>query len=65
MARQKHYVSGSDLIRKVKTPKAKTAAFRPFLEPWKKPRVRVKIQRRRNTGGGVPMPRQGTLGRHL
>lgn len=60
----KRYVSGADLIASIKAPQAKTAAFRPFLEPWKKPKVKVKVKHYRGSGL-VPKMRQGTIAAHL
>lgn len=64
MSRKKQYVSGADLIAKVKSPQAKTAAFRPFLEPWKKPKVKAKVKHYRGPGL-VPKMRQGSITAHI
>lgn len=61
----KRYVSGRDLIASVKSPKSKKeGSFRPLREP-SRGEVRVRIQKRRPVGGGVPMPRAGVLSHHF
>lgn len=60
----KRYVSGADLIASIKAPQAKTAAFRPFLEPWKKPKVKVKVKHYRDPGL-VPKMRPSSITVHI
>lgn len=63
MSHKKHYESGAALIAKVKSPKAKGAKFVPYLEPWKKPRVKAKAKIHRGAGL-IPAIRPNPLG-HL